>query len=201
MIMSKRRNFKKINVPVDVDVASLTPLEISCGSTKCEENLHCFSLKRTSIRKFGQVGKCKHCGEDLIDWDRIRKNNIKDAKFIFDSLKKELFRHVIWHMKINQTALKKASEKNDDELRIHVKSILQKRLINPFQDGRQTPVNGNEITNYAQHATATCCRKCIEVWHDIPEDATISNEQMDFFTDLALLFIEEKVGEYKSLEK
>ncbi len=36
-------------------------------------------------------------------------------------------------------------------------------------DGRQTPREGNTIF-YAQHATASCCRTCIEYWHGIPKN-------------------------------
>lgn len=35
-------------------------------------------------------------------------------------------------------------------------------------DGKQTPMKGYPVFT-AQHATATCCRDCIEKWHKFPK--------------------------------
>ena len=32
----------------------------------------------------------------------------------------------------------------------------------------------------AQHATATCCRKCLAKWHQIPKGKELSAEQLDY---------------------
>jgi len=36
----------------------------------------------------------------------------------------------------------------------------------PKNDGKQTPMRGHPVF-IAQHATATCCRGCIQKWHGI----------------------------------
>lgn len=182
-------------VPVDVPVSDLTPLNISCGSTKCDDGLHCFKTSERAANKFGSHGVCKECGANLIDWKRIHKNNIKDAKFIFQSMKNELIRHVYWHTPIEKDAIDNALKSSKGELRIHAKKVLKSKIGSSHNvwDGRQTPMTGNEIVNYAQHATATCCRKCLEYWHNIKKEQDLTEEQLEFCTDLVMLYIEERV--------
>jgi len=186
------KKFQRI-VPDNIKVEDLTPLDITCGATKCNEDFHCFSLK-SSLKKFETTRVCKECGVDLIDWDRVYKNDIEDAPFIFQSLRKELIRHVVWHSEIDQEALVKALQKGRIKIREHAIHLLKSKIgkCNNF-DGRQTPLGGNDIVNYAQHATATCCRKCLEAWHNIPKNVVLNDAQLEFCTELVMLYINEKV--------
>jgi hypothetical protein len=188
------KKFKRV-IPDDVKVQDLTPLNISCGSTKCNDDLHCFSLKKSALRNHNSERVCYQCGTDLIEWDRVHKNDIKDAKFIFKSMKNELIRHVFWHTPIEESAIEFAQSRGKDEIRIRAVKLLKTRIgkHNAFVDGRQTPLTGKEIISYAQHATATCCRKCLEAWHNIPQDRVLSDEQIEFCTNLVMLYITERV--------
>ena len=59
-------------------------------------------------------------------------------------------------------------EKGLDTIKSHAKDFISKRIA-PAQipnDGKQTPMRGHPVF-IAQHATATCCRGCIEKWHKI----------------------------------
>ncbi len=185
--------FKK--VPVDVPISDLHPLNISCGSTKCEDDLHCFKTSEKAAKKFGQHGVCKECGINLIDWNRVHKNDIRDVNFIFSSMKNELIRHVYWHTEIEQEAIDYTATVSREELKVHTKKILKRKIGNATNawDGRQTPKTGKEIVHYAQHATATCCRKCLEYWHNIKKDVPLTEEQLEFCTDLAMMYIEDRV--------
>lgn len=51
----------------------------------------------------------------------------------------------------------------------HAAGFVEERLAPalPANDGRQTPMR-NHPAFVAQHATATCCRGCLEKWHGIP---------------------------------
>ena len=51
----------------------------------------------------------------------------------------------------------------------HARDFVAKRLApaHPAKDGKQTPFRGHPAF-VAQHATATCCRGCLEKWHAIP---------------------------------
>jgi hypothetical protein len=54
----------------------------------------------------------------------------------------------------------------------HAADFIASRLA-PAQipnDGKQTPMRGHPVF-IAQHATATCCRGCLEKWHAIPRGA------------------------------
>jgi predicted Fe-S protein YdhL (DUF1289 family) len=51
----------------------------------------------------------------------------------------------------------------------HAADFVARRLAPAFpaKDGKQTPFRGHPVF-IAQHATATCCRGCLEKWHAIP---------------------------------
>ena len=51
----------------------------------------------------------------------------------------------------------------------HARDFVARRLAPaaPPNDGRQTPFRGHPVF-VAQHATATCCRGCLEKWHRVP---------------------------------
>lgn len=195
-MVNARKKFKR--VPIEVSVESLTPLDITCGSTKCEEELHCFSLEKSSIRKQGKQRVCHECGTDLIDWSRVHKRDIRDANFIFGAMKNELIRHVFWHTEIDKKAHEKAIGEGLEKLKLRARKSLKSKVgKHTVWDGRQTPMGGGDIVNYAQHATATCCRKCIETWHNIPLHQQLTDEQLDFFTDLVILYSKERISELK----
>ena len=63
----------------------------------------------------------------------------------------------------------------------HARDFLSKRLApaHPVNDGRQTPMRNHPVF-VAQHATGTCCRKCLEKWHHIPKGKRLTEEQMDY---------------------
>lgn len=44
-------------------------------------------------------------------------------------------------------------------------------------DGRQTPYRVYPVF-VAQHATATCCRRCAAKWHGIEAETTMSDEEV-----------------------
>jgi hypothetical protein len=60
----------------------------------------------------------------------------------------------------------------------HAGDFIAKRLApaQPPNDGRQTPMRGHPVF-IAQHATATCCRSCLEKWHAIPAGRPLSYEE------------------------
>lgn len=194
---NKRGKFKR--VPIEVPVDSLKPLDITCGSTKCEDELHCFSLKKSSIKKHGKIGVCHQCGTDLIDWKRIHQHNLQDVRFTFSAMRSELIRHVFWHTEIDDKAREDAIVDGLQKLKSRARRSLKAKVgkFNAFVDGRQTPMGNGDIINYAQHATATCCRKCIEIWHNIPQEKTLSEEELDFFTELVMLYSVDRISELK----
>lgn len=57
--------------------------------------------------------------------------------------------------------------------------LIRKRLApaEPLNDGRQTPWRNHPVF-VAQHATATCCRGCLEQVHDIPKGNALSDAEL-----------------------
>jgi hypothetical protein len=62
----------------------------------------------------------------------------------------------------------------------HGREFIRQRLApaEPKNDGRQTPMRGHPIF-IAQHATATCCRGCLEKWHHIPRGRELCDDQVE----------------------
>ena len=198
------RKFQRV-IPDNVNVRGLKsgdikPLDITCGSTQCVGGLHCFSrYMKQAEKKYGKKGVCYNCGDDSIDWERIRKKDIKDVKYIFKSLNKELIREVFSKMKIEKAVLDKAINLGTEKLKMEAKNELKRRIgiYNDYIDGQQTPLGGDNIINYAQHATATCCRKCLEAWYKIPKEQELTDLQLEFCTELAMFYINDKISNIK----
>lgn len=73
----------------------------------------------------------------------------------------------------------------------HACELLRSRVgaANPVKDGKQTPWRGHPVFT-AQHATATCCRGCIEEWHHIPRGRELTDEEIRRLADLIMVWIE-----------
>ncbi len=171
----------------------LKPLRITCTSSDCDNNLHCFKKSREMAES--DRGQCRSCGADLINWDRVHRRDIKDADFVFNGLKFELFRHKYWHKEIDIRTENHARRKGRIVLKNDVKKRLQNYIapINNPYDGRQTPLDGN-IIYYAQHALACCCRKCLEYWHGISTSIPLSDSQINYFVNLIMMYIDERMS-------
>lgn len=168
------------------------PLKIKCTSADCENELHCFKqLKRMSP---DELGKCRYCGADLVDWDRVHIRNLTDVSYTFEVLKHEMIRHFFFHKTIDEKAIRHAQRKGRIRLIEAAKLRLVKYLApaKPSYDGRQTPFEGNSIF-YAQHATATCCRTCLEYWHNIPKGRKLRKEELDYCLALLKCYFDERL--------
>jgi exodeoxyribonuclease V alpha subunit len=75
-------------------------------------------------------------------------------------------------------------------LAAHARDIIIRRLApaQPIKDGRQTPYRGHPVF-IAQHATGTCCRSCLEKWHQIPKGADLTQEQQAYVVDVIVAWI------------
>ena len=167
-----------------------TPLDIKCTSADCENDLHCFKqLKRMTAE---QRGRCRYCGADLVDWGRLHVRDLTDVDYTFLALKHEMIRHHFFHKTIDERAKRHAHRKGRKALKMDVRRRLQKCLAPecPARDGRQTPHAGNAIY-YGQHATATCCRTCLEYWHGIPKGRMLTDAECRYCAELIDRFLDE----------
>ena len=51
---------------------------------------------------------------------------------------------------------------------------------------------GNVIF-YAQHATATCCRKCMGYWHGIDPGVPLDDDQLAYCCELVRLYLDARL--------
>jgi hypothetical protein len=60
----------------------------------------------------------------------------------------------------------------------HARKFVAERLAPaaPVNDGKQTPYRGHPVF-VAQHATACCCRGCLEKWHGIPRGQPLTSAE------------------------
>lgn len=85
------------------------------------------------------------------------------------------------------------NNKGLDVIREHARDFINKRLSgsNILNDGKQTPMCGHPVF-VAQHATATCCRGCIEKWYGIKRGNELTDKQKEFIEDLIIEWIKNK---------
>ncbi|MCP5060245.1 MAG: DUF4186 family protein [bacterium] len=166
----------------------LDELKVTCESVDCENGLHCF---RQAKRKAKAHGPCRACGAALVDWDRIHTRDLLDVDHTFEALRFERIRHYAWHLKFSQHAVnyaRRAGYKGiEGRVRKRIRSAIGK--AQPFRDGAQTPLGGKNPIYYAQHATATCCRRCLEYWHAIPQGNDLTHDQIEYAAELVVNYL------------
>jgi predicted Fe-S protein YdhL (DUF1289 family) len=78
-----------------------------------------------------------------------------------------------------------------DVVLAHAADFIDKRLAPayPDNDGKQTPMRKHPVF-VAQHATATCCRGCLEKWHAITKGHELSPEEKQYVIDVIRRWLE-----------
>ena len=72
-------------------------------------------------------------------------------------------------------------------------TIRRHAPAHPPNDGRQTPMKGHPVF-LAQHATATCCRGCLNRWWHVPLNVPLSALQQQKIVNLILAWILRQVS-------
>ena len=112
-------------------------------------------------------------------------------KDVLDNLSKSKFRSS-FHLR--KYMISYINEKGLDTIREHAREFIAKReapAVIP-NDGKQTPIKGHPVF-VAQHATATCCRKCIRKWHKIQPGRELSQIQQEYLVDVIMTWIEKEI--------
>ncbi|HTV72711.1 MAG TPA: DUF4186 family protein [Candidatus Acidoferrales bacterium] len=173
----------------------LAPLpKLHCGNNDCDNGLHCFRFYDKQRRSHPQ-GSCNECGARLVDWERAHSCNLGEANKKFEDMRHEWIRHYYWHVAFDPEALRKAQMRGRKKMLEMLRSRIIKgvRELNPF-DGRGVRWTG-DVINYARHATATCCRRCIAYWHGIPIQTRLTTKQVDYLFALGARYIVERMPE------
>jgi hypothetical protein len=170
----------------------LPKLAISCTSSDCDHDLHCFRSTR-KLLEAGLGGACRICHVKLVDWTRVHERRLDDVDHTFSELRHELIRHHFWHLEFDERAKNHAMRKGRTALYAAAARRIEVSVSgeNPVKDGRQTPFEGN-ILYYAQHATASCCRTCIEYWHNLPKGRALRADEQRYLAGLVVRYIDER---------
>jgi hypothetical protein len=76
----------------------------------------------------------------------------------------------------------------------HAEDFISKRLA-PAEignDGKQTPMRGHPVF-VAQHATACCCRGCLQKWHHIPLGHALTLEEQAYVVLVLERWLRDKI--------
>lgn len=81
--------------------------------------------------------------------------------------------------------------KGMDVMRRHAEDFVRGRLAaaEPINDGKQTPMHGHPVFK-AMHATACCCRSCMEKWHKIPKHRELTEDEIKWTVELLIAWLE-----------
>jgi hypothetical protein len=98
-----------------------------------------------------------------------------DLDELFQRLERSAFRSR-FHLQTAERGY--LARKGLDTVLSHGEEFIEERLApaEPRNDGKQTPMRNHQVF-VAQHATATCCRGCLEKWHGIPRGRVLTPEE------------------------
>ncbi len=110
-----------------------------------------------------------------------------------DSLRKSKFRS---KFKLSQKDRDYIATKGLETIKDHAYQFINTRVASAFpkNDRKQTPMRGHPVF-IAQHATATCCRKCIQKWHGFEKGRALGEAEVDFIVALIMGWIESQINE------
>lgn len=108
-------------------------------------------------------------------------------EFILEQLQKSTFRS---RFILSQKEKLYIEEKGMDIVEKHAYDFIHTRLTPSFipNDGKQTPMKGHPVF-LAQHATATCCRSCLEKWHKIKKGKELTKEEQEYIVSVIMAWI------------
>ena len=85
-------------------------------------------------------------------------------------------------------------EKGLDTVRRHAEDFVRTKLApaEPLNDGKQTPTHGHPVFR-AMHATACCCRGCLNKWYKVPKNRALTPAQQEKIVNLIMAWIEKQL--------
>ena len=101
---------------------------------------------------------------------------------IFDRLEHSAFRR---GFALKPPEYRYLQEHGLEQVLQHAEGFIATRLAPPMpdKDGKQTPFRGHPVF-VAQHATATCCRACLQKWHGIGAGVALTTLEQQHVIDV-----------------
>ena len=125
--------------------------------------------------------------------NHLSENMNNRISLTLNSLKKSKFRS---KFRLTQKDRDYISAKGLETIKEHAFQFIHSRVAPDFpkNDGKQTPVRGHPVF-IAQHATAKCCRGCIQKWHGKEEGRALSDDDVHFIVALIMGWIKRQIDE------
>ena len=107
-----------------------------------------------------------------------------------EKLEKSDFRR---KFKLDKNDIEYIKKNGFDKIRSHAADFVEKRLAPAYipNDGKQTPMRGHPVFK-AQHATACCCRGCLEKWYGVKKGKELTKLQQEKIVNLIMAWIYKK---------
>lgn len=76
----------------------------------------------------------------------------------------------------------------------HARDFVAARLAPAIipNDGKQTPYRGHPVF-VAQHATACCCRSCLQTWHGIAPGRELTAEEQNYIVEVLSYWLQREL--------
>jgi predicted Fe-S protein YdhL (DUF1289 family) len=103
---------------------------------------------------------------------------MRDPDDLFAALARSTFRS---RFKLQGREMQYLRDKGLAVVLRHAADFIAGRLApaHPPNDGKQTPFRNHPVF-VAQHATATCCRGCLQKWHRIEQGRELTPEEQQY---------------------
>ncbi|MES1948119.1 hypothetical protein C84B14_12246 [Salinisphaera sp. C84B14] len=113
---------------------------------------------------------------------------MRDSDDLFAQLARSRFRS---RFRLGARELNYLERRGLDTVLDHAETFVAERLApaQPKNDGRQTPMRNHPVF-IAQHATATCCRSCLEKWHRLPKNTALNAAQQSYVVGVIRRWLE-----------
>jgi Domain of unknown function (DUF4186) len=107
---------------------------------------------------------------------------MRDPDDLFAALARSPFRS---RFKLQGRELQYLRDKGLPVILQHAADFIAMRLApaHPQNDGKQTPFRNHPVF-VAQHATATCCRGCLQKWHRIEQGRELTEEEQRYVVEV-----------------
>jgi len=110
------------------------------------------------------------------------ESSVRDIDELFTALGRSTFRS---RFRLRGKEASYLQQRGLETILEHARQFVESRLADaePANDGKQTPMKNHPVF-VAQHATATCCRGCLEKWHRIEKGRPLSAPEIDYIVGI-----------------
>jgi hypothetical protein len=178
----------------------LEKVKLSCSATDCENDKHSYRPKLGKWKKLADEPVCQNCGDTSVDMSITRARDLSNREAIFDELDREFIRDMYLNKPFDAEARRLIRRDGLEGTRARAAKRIASAIGKAPNDwdGQQTSFVGDPLY-YAQHATATCCRKCAWYWYGIPREGPLNAEDLAFCSGLIQAYLDRREGEIRAI--